>query len=127
MTGVDDPYEIPTDADLVIDTSTRPVGEAASMVLEHLVVEGWLDRPYLGSAPLRGSRAPRPYVRPSLRSSRALPPRVSGKPTALPPRLAFWRSAPLRGWAAVDLVKGHPPLAVREGPPYQCVSGMSIY
>jgi len=45
MTGVDDPYEIPTDADLVIDTSTRPVGEAASMVLEHLVVEGWLDRP----------------------------------------------------------------------------------
>jgi sulfate adenylyltransferase len=45
MTGVDDPYEIPTDADLVIDTSTLPVGEAASIVLEHLVVEGWLDRP----------------------------------------------------------------------------------
>jgi sulfate adenylyltransferase len=40
MTGVDDPYEIPTDADLVIDTSTLPVGEAASIVLEHLVVEG---------------------------------------------------------------------------------------
>lgn len=45
MTGVDDPYEVPTDADLVIDTSKVSVDEAIDAVLDHLVVEGWLDRP----------------------------------------------------------------------------------
>jgi sulfate adenylyltransferase len=45
MTGVDDPYEVPTDADLVIDTSTLTRDEAVGAVLDHLVVEGWLDRP----------------------------------------------------------------------------------
>jgi sulfate adenylyltransferase len=45
MTGVDDPYEVPTDADLVIDTSDKSIDDAIGEVIEHLVVEGWLDRP----------------------------------------------------------------------------------
>ncbi len=47
MTGVDDPYEVPTDADLVIDTSSLSIDDAVDAVLDHLVVEGWLDRPSL--------------------------------------------------------------------------------
>lgn len=45
MTGVDDPYEAPTDADLVIDTSQLSIDQAVDAVLDYLVVEGWLDRP----------------------------------------------------------------------------------
>jgi sulfate adenylyltransferase len=45
MTGVDDPYEVPTDADLVIDTTDKSIDDAIGEVVEHLVVEGWLDRP----------------------------------------------------------------------------------
>jgi len=45
MTGVDDPYEVPTDADLTVDTSTLSIDDAVGAVLDHLVVEGWLDRP----------------------------------------------------------------------------------
>jgi sulfate adenylyltransferase len=45
MTGVDDPYEVPADADLTIDTSTMTIDEAVAAVVDHLVVEGWLDRP----------------------------------------------------------------------------------
>jgi sulfate adenylyltransferase len=45
MTGVDDPYEIPTDADLVVSTSEMTGDEAIASVLDYLVVEGWLDRP----------------------------------------------------------------------------------
>ena len=45
MTGVDDPYEAPADADLVIDTSDLPIDDAVDVVLDYLVVEGWLDRP----------------------------------------------------------------------------------
>jgi sulfate adenylyltransferase len=45
MTGIDDPYETPTDADLVLDTSELSVDDAVDAVLDHLVVEGWLDRP----------------------------------------------------------------------------------
>jgi sulfate adenylyltransferase len=45
MTGLDDPYEEPTDADLTIDTSGLEIGSAVDAVLEYLVVEGWLDRP----------------------------------------------------------------------------------
>ena len=45
MTGVDDPYEVPTDADLVVDTTDITVDDAVDAVLNHLVVEGWLDRP----------------------------------------------------------------------------------
>jgi sulfate adenylyltransferase len=45
MTGVDDPFEVPNDADLVIDTSDMAIDDAVDAVLDHLVVEGWLDRP----------------------------------------------------------------------------------
>jgi sulfate adenylyltransferase len=43
MTGVDDPYEPPTDADLVIDTTGMKIGEAVTMVLRHLGANGWID------------------------------------------------------------------------------------
>ena len=36
MTGVDDPYEVPADADLVLDTSSTSPGEAVTAVLRHL-------------------------------------------------------------------------------------------
>jgi sulfate adenylyltransferase len=45
MTGLDDPYELPADADLVIDTSNLSIDDAIDSVVEYLVVEGWLDRP----------------------------------------------------------------------------------
>ncbi|HEX6497975.1 MAG TPA: adenylyl-sulfate kinase [Micromonosporaceae bacterium] len=43
MTGVDDPYEEPTDADLVVDTSSMTVDDAAAVVLRHLAEHGWTD------------------------------------------------------------------------------------
>jgi sulfate adenylyltransferase len=47
MTGVDDPYEEPTDADLVLDTSDLTVDEAVDQVLAHLDVHGWVEQPRL--------------------------------------------------------------------------------
>lgn len=43
MTGIDDPYEVPEDADLSIDTTNISPSEAAEQVLAHLVDEGWLS------------------------------------------------------------------------------------
>jgi sulfate adenylyltransferase len=43
MTGIDDPYEEPTDADLVIDTSEVTVEEGVEMVLTHLTDTGWVE------------------------------------------------------------------------------------
>jgi sulfate adenylyltransferase len=43
MTGIDDPYEAPTDADLVIDTSDLSVDEAVRTVLHHLTETGWVE------------------------------------------------------------------------------------
>lgn len=43
MTGVDDPYEEPTDADLVVDTSDLTVPEAVRRVLAALSEAGWID------------------------------------------------------------------------------------
>ncbi len=43
MTGIDDPYEVPDDADLSIDTTDISPSEAAEQVLAHLVDEGWLS------------------------------------------------------------------------------------
>lgn len=43
MTGVDDPYEEPTDADLVIDTTELTVDEAVQAVLHHLTETGWVE------------------------------------------------------------------------------------
>ena len=42
FTGISDPYEAPTDADLVLDTSQVPVDEAAERVLALLAAEGLL-------------------------------------------------------------------------------------
>jgi sulfate adenylyltransferase len=44
LTGVDDPYEVPTDADLVLDTSDISVAAATDEVLAHLAKAGWIDR-----------------------------------------------------------------------------------
>ncbi|GLZ80950.1 sulfate adenylyltransferase [Actinorhabdospora filicis] len=44
FTGISDPYETPTDADLSVDTSEIGVDEAVKQVLDHLRDEGWLDR-----------------------------------------------------------------------------------
>lgn len=43
FTGVSDPYEEPTDADLVIDTSSMTVADAVEAVLDHLATGGWLE------------------------------------------------------------------------------------
>ena len=43
MTGIDDPYEEPTDADLVVDTSDLSVEEAIGKVMEHLTETGWVE------------------------------------------------------------------------------------
>ncbi|MGK5742739.1 adenylyl-sulfate kinase [Micromonospora sp. URMC 103] len=43
MTGVDDPYEEPTDADLVVDTSDLTVEESVQAVLHHLTETGWVE------------------------------------------------------------------------------------
>jgi sulfate adenylyltransferase len=43
LTGVSDPYEEPTDADLVIDTSMVSRQEAVGAVLDLLTLGGWLE------------------------------------------------------------------------------------
>ncbi|MGW4154607.1 adenylyl-sulfate kinase [Micromonospora chersina] len=43
MTGIDDPYEVPTDADLVVDTTDMTVEEAVQRVMEHLTETGWVE------------------------------------------------------------------------------------
>jgi sulfate adenylyltransferase len=44
-TADDGVYEVPTDADIVVDNSMLSVDEAVKIVLDHLATEGWLDRP----------------------------------------------------------------------------------
>ena len=57
FTGVDDPYEEPRDADLVLDTSVMTRQEAVDAVLKLLVKGGWLaDRDETGQ-PGGGSAA----------------------------------------------------------------------
>jgi sulfate adenylyltransferase len=43
MTGIDDPYEAPTDAELTIDTSDLDADEAVRAVLHHLTETGWVE------------------------------------------------------------------------------------
>jgi sulfate adenylyltransferase len=43
MTGIDDPYEPPTDADIVVDTTGMKISEAIALVLRHLGAHGWID------------------------------------------------------------------------------------
>ena len=42
FTGVNDPYEVPYDADLAIDTSTMTSEDALRQVVDHLTAGGWL-------------------------------------------------------------------------------------
>ena len=42
FTGISDPYEVPEDAELTLDTSGMAVEEAADIVLGHLVEQGYL-------------------------------------------------------------------------------------
>lgn len=44
MTGVDDPYEEPSDADLTLDTTDLPVDEAVAQVLGYLDEHGWVEQ-----------------------------------------------------------------------------------
>ncbi|SDY74412.1 sulfate adenylyltransferase [Micromonospora pattaloongensis] len=43
MTGIDDPYEEPTDADIVLDTSEISVEDGVEIVLQHLIDSGWVE------------------------------------------------------------------------------------
>ncbi|MGH3661841.1 MAG: adenylyl-sulfate kinase, partial [Micromonosporaceae bacterium] len=43
FTGVSDPYEEPTDADLVINTDLISVDDAVEAVLDYLATGGWLE------------------------------------------------------------------------------------
>jgi sulfate adenylyltransferase len=43
MTGIDDPYEEPTDADLRVDTADLTVDAAVDQVLAFLARDGWID------------------------------------------------------------------------------------
>ncbi len=42
FTGISDPYDVPVDADLTIDTSITPRAEALARVVAHLQSGGWL-------------------------------------------------------------------------------------
>ena len=44
MTGIDDPYEEPADADLVIDTTDLSIDEAVHAVMHHLTEIGWVEQ-----------------------------------------------------------------------------------
>jgi sulfate adenylyltransferase len=43
MTGIDDPYESPTDADVVIDASESTVDTEVNRILAFLGAAGWID------------------------------------------------------------------------------------
>lgn len=44
FTGVSDPYEVPTDAEISLDTDTMTVGEAVNRILAYLCSEGYLSQ-----------------------------------------------------------------------------------
>ncbi|WP_100446501.1 adenylyl-sulfate kinase [Glycomyces xiaoerkulensis] len=43
FTGISDPYEAPSDAEMTIDTTDMSVAEAVEQVIEHLSDGGWLE------------------------------------------------------------------------------------
>ncbi|GHJ46007.1 adenylyl-sulfate kinase [Catellatospora sp. TT07R-123] len=43
MTGIDDPYEVPADAELTLDTSAGTIDDAVGEVLAYLADEGWIN------------------------------------------------------------------------------------
>ena len=69
FTGIDDPYEPPLDADVMLDTLSEPAEADARRVLEFLVRKGLLERPGrpqgeddLGSVPEMQSKAERELI-----------------------------------------------------------------
>jgi sulfate adenylyltransferase len=44
FTGIDDPYEVPDDADVVVDTTDITADAAADRILAHLAGAGWLEQ-----------------------------------------------------------------------------------
>ncbi|GIG70838.1 adenylyl-sulfate kinase [Phytomonospora endophytica] len=44
FTGISDPYEVPVNAELTIDTTDLTVDQAVERVITYLTDEGWLDR-----------------------------------------------------------------------------------
>ena len=44
FTGISDPYELPEDAEVTIDTSEIGADEAAELILRHLEEEGFVGR-----------------------------------------------------------------------------------
>lgn len=45
FTGISSPYEVPTDADLAVDTSVTDREESVQLVLDHLAAAGWTAGP----------------------------------------------------------------------------------
>jgi sulfate adenylyltransferase len=43
LTGIDDAYEVPADAELVLDTTSMSVPDAIDVVLTYLVENGWVE------------------------------------------------------------------------------------
>lgn len=44
FTGISSPYEVPTDADVTVDTSVLSREDALALVVDHLVAGGWVPR-----------------------------------------------------------------------------------
>jgi sulfate adenylyltransferase len=42
MTGIDDPYEAPTDAEIVIDTEQTSIGDAVEQIVGYLKQNGYI-------------------------------------------------------------------------------------
>jgi sulfate adenylyltransferase len=45
FTGIDDPYEVPADAEVTVDTTSIAPEAAAQQVLARLAADGWIDAP----------------------------------------------------------------------------------
>jgi sulfate adenylyltransferase len=50
FTGVSDPYQEPTDADIVVDTSVQSAEETAQSIIQHLQRQGYLAPRALATA-----------------------------------------------------------------------------
>lgn len=43
FTGIDDPYEIPSNSDLILDTSLMSIKESVNLIISHLSMQGFID------------------------------------------------------------------------------------
>jgi sulfate adenylyltransferase len=51
LTGVDDPYEAPTRADIILDTTKLSLDESVKMIIDYLTDTGYLKLPTQDHAP----------------------------------------------------------------------------